>query len=151
MKKLLFLSLVSILAVSCSNVRGVKTAAYVGSALALNEHPEWKDAFLKAHNDLAILEEAETIGLPEIMAILNRLPVKELQSKEARIAIVGTTLLIEEIGSPAINVETVNKLRPIVKQLREGIKLALDAKFSQYNSEGKLIVRLDFSTYPAHQ
>jgi hypothetical protein len=110
------------------------------SVLLLDEHPNWKLYFQQAYDDLGVLEKATTIGLPEVLAIINRLPVKELQSKTAKISILSATLLIEEVGSPAIDAQHVDKLRPIVRDLRKGIKLALDTSFTMYDKGGHLIV-----------
>lgn len=123
---------------ACSTTRGVKTAAYLGTALALDEHPNWKPAFQQAYDDLGIIEAAETIGLPEVLAILHRLPIKELKSPKAVIIITATALLIEETGSPELSPVTTAKLRPVVKDLRAGIKLALDNSFADYQPDGTL-------------
>ena len=128
-----------ILAPGCANVRGLKTAAYLGTALAIEEHPNWKPQFQKAYDDLGIIEAADTIGLPEVLAILHRLPVKELQSNKARIVITGTVLLVEEVGSPELNPVATGKLKAVVVEIRKGIKLALDTSFAQYRTDGTLI------------
>jgi hypothetical protein len=103
----------------------VKTAAMVGTVYALKEHPEWRPHFVTAVSELAILENAETIDFPTIMAIVMRLPVKELQSDEAQLAITGATILLAGYGDRLVNLENVENVRLIAKSLREGITLGI--------------------------
>lgn len=140
MKPTLFAAIVitALSLTACNTVRGVKTAAYLGTALAIEEHPNWKPQFQKAYDDLGIIEAADTVGLPEVLAILHRLPIKELKSPKAVIIITATALLIEETGSPELSPVTTAKLRPVVKDLRAGIKLALDNSFADYRPDGTL-------------
>lgn len=131
--------LMAFIGVGCTNIKGVRTAAYVGTSWALQEKPEWRPHFEKAHADLLILEQAEVIGLPELLEIIQRLPVKELKSDEARIIIVGTVLLIEELGAnPEVNQVTADNIRKVVKDLRSGMKRALDNNFADYTPDGRL-------------
>lgn len=133
MKLPILLSLLILLSGCASSI---KTAAYTGTALALSEKPEWRPHFQKAYDDLGILENATTIGLPEVLAILNRLPVKELKSDKAVIIITATVLMVSEAGAPEVDVITTEKLRPTIKKMREGMKLALENNFSDYNVDG---------------
>lgn len=143
MKPTLFAAIVitALSLTACNTVRGVKTAAYLGTALAIEEHPNWKPQFQKAYDDLGIIEAADTVGLPEVLAILHRLPVKELQSNKARIVITGTVLLVEEVGSPELNPVATGKLKAVVVEIRKGIKLALDTAFANYRADGTWMVQ----------
>lgn len=103
----------------------IKTAAMVGTVYSLREHPEWAPAFKTAAADLAILETAEKIDFNTILAIVLRLPVKELQSPDARLAISGATILLSGYGDKIVALEKLENLRPVAKALREGIELGL--------------------------
>jgi hypothetical protein len=103
----------------------IKTAAMVGTHYALIEHPEWKPHFIAAASELEILEKAEKIDFPTIMSIVMRLPVKELQSDDARLAIAGATILLSEYGGRSIDLQKLENVRPIARALREGVALGL--------------------------
>lgn len=122
----------------CANPKGVKVAAYLGTSLALTEHPEWKPGFQLAYDELGVLENADTIGIAEVLTILNKLPVKELKSPQAIIVITATTILIQELGANDLTEVQTAKLKPVVRDIRAGIKLALDNSFADYNPDGTL-------------
>lgn len=103
----------------------VKTAAYVGTHYALVKHPEWKQDFELAANELRGLENSETIDFVTILAIINRLPIKELKSDNAAIVVTSATILLSEYGGRIVPVEQVAKAKPIAAAIRQGIELAL--------------------------
>lgn len=139
------LSTTLLLTPSCTTVKGVKSAAYLGTSLALTQHPEWRLGFEQAYASLGVLEAADTISVAEVLAILHTLPVKELRSPTAVIIITSIGIVIEEVGGPEIDQETVEKkIRPIVKDLRAGIKLGLESNFAFYSEDGKVIVMLAY-------
>lgn len=100
----------------------VKTAAMIGTSEALDEHPEWAMEFDRALKDLRKLEAAEVIDLPAVLAIVRRLPVEKLKSREARLAIAGGTILLVDYGGRATAVD-LESVRPFVTALRQGIEL----------------------------
>lgn len=100
-----------------------KVAAYVGTSTALRQHPEWKDAFAIASDNLKVLETADTLDVAQILAIIQRLPIKELKSDTAAIIITSATILITEFNVSTIPLERVKQLQPIVKSIRQGIDL----------------------------
>lgn len=103
----------------------IKTAALVGTTLVLKDHPEWRGYFVSAAGELAILEQAEKIDFAIILAIFYRLPVKELQSDEAKLAVAGATILLSGYGGKIVELDKLENVRPLAKALREGIELAL--------------------------
>jgi len=103
---------------------GCKTAAYIGSAVYLQKHPEHKDKFVAARNSLAVLESTETLDFTALLAIVSQLPVEKLESPEATIAITGATMLLTDYAGE-LNLEQINKLKPVVTAIKEGIDLAL--------------------------
>ena len=102
----------------------VKMAAYLGTTEALRQHPEWRMGFELAHNELKALEGAEKLDFVAVLAIVNRLPVKELKSDRATMFITAGTILLNE-QLQQIDFSKIEKLRPTVISLREGIGLGL--------------------------
>lgn len=102
-----------------------KVASYVGTAEALRSHPEWLPGFQVARDELTVLEAAEVIDYVTLIAIIQRLPVRELKGDRAILLITSATLLIQELGNPAIPLDQVPQLRPIVSAIRQGIDLGL--------------------------
>lgn len=105
-----------------------KIAAYVGTSTALRQNPNWRASFIAASADLKVLETAETLDLAQILAIVQRLPVKELKGETAMIVITSATILITEFNVSTIPLERVEQLRPIVTALRQGIDLGLEVR-----------------------
>jgi hypothetical protein len=106
----------------------VKVAAFSGTSIALQEHPEWIKGFNEALGDLKLIEASPKIDFTTVLAVVQRLPVKELKSPEAKLAITGGTMLLAEY-SPEINqitaLDKVQEIRPIVTALREGVEQGL--------------------------
>jgi ABC-type Fe3+-hydroxamate transport system substrate-binding protein len=103
----------------------IKTTAMVGTTVCLNEHPEWRAGFNEALADLKILESAPTIDFDAIFKIVNRLPIKELKSQNAQLAISGATILLSEYSSK-IDLSKLENVRPLVTALVQGLELALN-------------------------
>jgi hypothetical protein len=103
----------------------IKTAAFGGAWYALKEHPEWRIGFETAVADLKILETADKIDFATLMAIAMRLPVDELKSEEAQLAITGATILLSGYGGKLVELDKLENVRPVATALREGIELAL--------------------------
>lgn len=110
----------------------VKTAAYVGTSLYLSDHPEARVEFERANYELEQIERMEVIDFATILAIVNRLPVKELKSDDARIIITGATIILADFAGQ-LRLDQMEQLRPIVKALREGIALGLGDRPSELN------------------
>jgi len=53
-----------------------------------------------------------------------QLPVGELKSPQATIAITGATMILSDYAGQ-LNLEQINKLKPVVTSIRQGIDLAL--------------------------
>lgn len=106
-------------------IPAIKTAAMVGTTYSLNEHPEWRSGFETAAKELKVLETADKIDFATIMAIVTRLPVKELQSSDARLAISGATILLSGYGNKIVALEKLDNVRPVATALREGIELGM--------------------------
>lgn len=105
-------------------VPAVKAAAMTGTVLVLREHPEWRPHFELAAQELAVLTTAEQIDFATVLNIVLRLPVKELQGDDAKLAIAGATILLSGYGD-SIPLDKIEQVRPIAKALADGIALGL--------------------------
>lgn len=100
-----------------------KAVAWVATVKLLEKHPEWRPHFVTVRNDLQILEQSETLGIVEVLAIVHRLPVKELKSGDAALIIGATTLFFEdELGR--LEVQNPEAVRYTVRGLIKGLTLA---------------------------
>jgi hypothetical protein len=101
-----------------------KMAAYIGTSEYLLAHPEARPKFEAAERELFALESAETIDAITILAIAQRLPVKELKSERAAIYVTAATVLLSDYGA-TVPVDQLDNLKPIVRAMREGVALGL--------------------------
>jgi hypothetical protein len=98
-----------------------REAATFGVQEALLARPDWADEFTLAHRELTSLAAGDTITAAQLLDILNRLPVKELKSEEARITIAGARILIAGAGWSVVDAERLNQLRPVIIAIAEGL------------------------------
>lgn len=101
-----------------------KLAAYVGAAEFLASNPESQPAFVAARDELLLLEKQEHIDVTVLMGIVNRLPVKELKSSQARLAITAATLLLTDYAG-SLSLDKLDNLKPVAASIRAGLDLAL--------------------------
>lgn len=111
---------------SVADVERIARVAGEATTIAVEEllprHPEWKEQFKIAYAELVALEKSDTIGINNLLEIINRLPIKELGSDEARIAVRGARLVISAIDLPEIEADRVATIRPIVTAIREALE-----------------------------
>lgn len=103
-----------------SNV--AREAATFGTLEALRARPDWADEFAIAHKELKALSTAEKITVGDLLTVLNRLPIKELQSNEARITIGAARILIAGSGWSAVDAVRLAQIRPVVVAIVEGLE-----------------------------
>lgn len=101
-----------------------KLAAYVGSAEYLRARPETRPGFILALESLKEIESAPTVDLTTLLAVVNRLPTKDLRSERAQLLITSATIMLSDFGGQ-LPLEQLNELRPVVTAIREGVELAL--------------------------
>lgn len=70
-------------------------AASIGTAAALDQNAAWKPAFELAYNSLKTALADEKITGDDLRQILSQLPVKELKSRTAMIAIEAASMLFD--------------------------------------------------------
>lgn len=102
----------------------VELASYNGTFLFLQEKPENKYIFESVVRSLDILLEDE-ITLDKFLLIVKELPIKELKSKDA-IIILDNMIIVFGIYQDDLikldKLEQVQKLKPVIISLRDGIK-----------------------------
>jgi hypothetical protein len=102
----------------------VELAAYNGTFLFLQEKPENKYIFESVVKSLDILLEDE-ITLDKFLLIVKELPIKELKSRDA-IIILDNMIIVFGIYQDDLikldKLEQVQKLKPVIISLRDGIK-----------------------------
>ena len=101
-----------------------KAAAYIGTAEYLETHPDAKNQFTAVATELEILAAQDTIDYVTILAVVNHLPIKELKSGNARIAITAATILLSDYAG-SLPVGTAGTLKPVAASLAAGIRLGL--------------------------
>lgn len=102
----------------------VELASYNGTFLFLQEKPENKYIFESVVRSLDILLEDE-ITLDKFLLIVKELPIKELKSKEG-VLILDNMIIVFGIYQDDLikldKLEQVQKLKPVIVSLRDGIK-----------------------------
>jgi hypothetical protein len=94
----------------------------------LREKPELRDEFERALFELNEIAIAENINFSHVVALVQRLPVDELRSDDARI-IASDVLIIVNGFAPnqgeIISPERLDRIRAFVVALRDGVKIGL--------------------------
>lgn len=138
MKKLILLPLVALLfSTGCSTKplteeqkvaqvqRLTYAAASIGTEAALLANPSYRVGFEVALYDLNTLVEEKAITGTMLRSIVKSLPVKELKSPQATLAIDSATVLFDAINSTQINIESNPYVFAAATGLRDGMKVAL--------------------------
>lgn len=102
-----------------------KIAAYVGGAEYLRAHPETRPAFTLARDELLTLSAAETLDFATLLAVVNRLPVKNLSNERTQMIVTVATITLSEYGE-ALPVDRLKELQPLAGALAAGLTLALE-------------------------
>lgn len=96
-------------------------AAIDGTAYVLNAHPEWRPQFQQAEDDLNLLVASPSINLDDILAIVQKLPVKELKGSTAQMSFEGAQLAISLVGLPALPAAANADAQAIASAIASGI------------------------------
>lgn len=99
-----------------------REAAALGTYEALKANPGWKAQFELARVELLDVVAGDTITAAQLVSVLGRLPVKQLQGDTARIAISAAKILIAGAGWSVVPAEKLNQIRPIALAIAEGIQ-----------------------------
>ncbi len=101
-------------------------AASIGTQEALLQNSSWRPQFESALLNLDILVETKTITGALLRQILASLPVKELKSAQARIAIEAATILFDSTAGTTVNIENAPYVTAAATGIRDGLKIALN-------------------------
>ena len=100
-------------------------AASIGTREALLQNPTWLVRFAAAEKELDRLLTQKAITGDLLRGIIADLPVKELKSEQARIAIESVTVLFDSSVGTSINIESQPYLVAAASGIRDGIKIAI--------------------------
>ena len=138
MKKLLTVFLSLTLLTGCAFLRESTTAqkaadvqrlatiaASVGTQTALQLKPEHRPQFETALASLNVVVENKTINGVMLRQILATLPVKELESPEAKIAVMHATMLFDLFVGDQLNIEMQPYVFAAATGVRNGMRDAL--------------------------
>lgn len=100
-------------------------AASIGTSEALAAKPELRPAFDLAYSNLDALVTNKVVDGTSLRAILASLPVKELKSNQARIAIESATVLYDSLTGGKVNIEADAYVLAAATGIRDGMKQAL--------------------------
>jgi len=103
----------------------VYAAASIGTSIAVAEHPAWKPRFEAAYRQLDTLVRSQTVTGESLRQIVASLPVKELKSERARIAIEGATMLFDMTVGTSVSLEQTPYILAAATGLRDGLKASL--------------------------
>lgn len=134
MKKLLNLIPLALLAVGCTTVSPEKLdlvqrlsydAAKTGTRAALAQNPKYRPELLLTYTNLNTVVEARTITGETLHQIVESLPVKQLQSEQAKIAIDGAAMLYDILAGTQVNIEGAPVVLAAGTGMRDGMKAVL--------------------------
>ena len=136
MKKILSLILVSTLLVTgCGSItkspetaarvnKVAKLASYIGTTEYLRAYPMSRPAFELAQLELERAAVSEGIDMAQLLAIVQRLPIKNIQNERASMYITSSVIILSEFGDK-LPLERLTELQPVAKAIADGIALAL--------------------------
>jgi hypothetical protein len=105
-------------------------AASIGTGIALAQNPNWRPQFELAYTNLNSLVESKLITGSLIRQIISTLPIKELKSQTAVIAIDGATYLFDTVVGTRLNVENDPYVLAAATGIRDGLRIALYGNLS---------------------
>jgi len=98
-----------------------REAATIGTQEALIRNPALKGKFVLVAAQLAVLETQGDITVEKMLYIVSQLPVNELKSADARLAISAARLVVAGAGWSSVTIIRDEQLKPVVTALREGL------------------------------
>lgn len=98
-----------------------REAATIGTKEALIRQPQWTGKFVMVVAQLEVLEKQTNITVESMLGIISQLPVNELRSDNARLAISTARLVVAAAGWSQVEIVKSEQLRPVVIALKEGM------------------------------
>ncbi len=100
-------------------------AASLGTQEALLQNAGWRPQFATAYENLNILVNSKVVTGTLLRQVLASLPVKELKSPQARIAIETATILFDSTAGTKVDLEKSAYLLAAATGIRDGLKTGL--------------------------
>lgn len=102
----------------------VKLAAYLGTSTYLQKNPIARPAFLAARDELVALSTSDTIDAVTLLAIVNRLPLKQFEGEQSKIIVTAVTIILSDFAGD-LQLDQLKQLQPIAKAMADGITLGV--------------------------
>ncbi len=107
----------------------VRSLAYAASAIgtqeALLQNPTWRPRFQAAYDNLNRLVTSGTVSGTLLREVLASLPVKELKSERARIAIETATVLYDVLVGTKLDIEQAPYVQAAARGIADGLRSGL--------------------------
>ena len=100
-------------------------AASTGTQAALRQNATWRNQFEQAFKTLDVLVETKTVTGALLREIMAQLPVNELKSENARLAIESATVLYDLTVGNKVNIEAQPYVLASATGIRHGLRAAL--------------------------
>jgi hypothetical protein len=100
-------------------------AAALGTQEALLQNAGWRPQFQTAYDNLNRLVTSGTVSGTLLREVLASLPVKELKSDRARIAIETATILYDATVGTKVNIEAAPYVNAAATGIRDGLRSGL--------------------------
>lgn len=123
--------LLTVLIMGCvTTPQSIENKAYVVtsvvSSTVLKKHPEWKPQFIIARDDLLTLAATDTIGINQVLDIINRLPLDQMKDGSISLYVQGAVLFFSD------ELSTISVKEPIqLKSAVAGMVKALNKTLGQ--------------------
>jgi len=98
----------------------VQDVSREGTIFALAENPQWRVNVTLVRDQLNLLAANEVITTDSVLKIVQGLPLKELQSTEARLSITTVRITLRRAGRN-VEIGNIKSIRPIVIGMATGI------------------------------
>lgn len=99
----------------------VQEAAAIGTSEAVRDHPEWRPIFTQVRDQLNAAAALPTVTVGDLLAAIGKLPVSELSSDTARLAMAAAKLTIAIAGWSDVEIAQTEQVRPVLVALGKGI------------------------------
>lgn len=106
-----------------------KIAAKDATYFALKQHPEWRANFETAYTEISVLAAQDRIDVASLSAIIQRLPVKQLNGTTAQIIISDVEIVVEQIvpnNGQIVSADKFTDPKIIIGAIRDGLRIGLD-------------------------
>lgn len=101
--------------------RACKQAAIDGTTDVLRVHPEWRPQFQQAEDDLNAIANNPSPSIDDILAIAQRLPVKELRSETAVLSFQAGQFALSLFDVPQASPTAAADIQSVARAMADGV------------------------------